>query len=88
MYPAVELGDVVGVFTFVPWESMTQEAWERIEPYVVVPEGEVPASPDAWHPQDMLVARLVDAAGRLRAFVYFDVPHSRPPPDVRRPASR
>ena len=76
MYPAVELGDVVGVFTFVPWESMTQEAWDRIEPYVVVPEGDIPTSPDAWHPQDMLVARLVDGAGRLRAFVYFDVPDS------------
>ena len=36
-----------------------------------------PARPSAWHPQDMLVARLVDAAGRLRAFVYFDVPDSR-----------
>lgn len=76
MYPAVELGDVVGVFTFVPWESMTQEAWDRIEPYVVVPEGQVPTSPHAWHPQDMLVARLDDAAGRVRAFVYFDVPDS------------
>jgi signal transduction histidine kinase len=76
MYPAVELGDVVGAFTFVPWESMTPEAWERIEPYVVVPDGPAPASAEAWHPQDMLVARLVDVAGRLRAFVYFDVPRS------------
>lgn len=82
MYPAVELGDHVGAFTFVPWESMTQEAWERIEPYVVVPEGERPGSPDAWHPQDMLVARLVDASGRLRAFVYFDVPHSGRRPSI------
>lgn len=77
MYPAVELGQVVGTFTFVAWEAMTEEAWERIEPYVVVPDGEVSADPDAWHPQDMLVARLLDASGRLRAFVYFDVPHSR-----------
>lgn len=76
MYPAVELGDVAGVFTFVPWESMTEEAWDRIEPYVVVPAGEVFGSPEAWHPQDMLVARLVDGRGRLRALVYFDVPHS------------
>jgi two-component system, OmpR family, phosphate regulon sensor histidine kinase PhoR len=76
MYPAVELGDRVGVFTFVPWESMTQDAWERIEPYVVVPDGPAPSSPEVWHPQDMLVARLLDAAGRLRAFVYFDVPRS------------
>jgi two-component system, OmpR family, phosphate regulon sensor histidine kinase PhoR len=82
MYPAVDLGDRVGVFTFVPWESMTEEAWERIEPYVVVPEGTVPGSPDAWHPQDMLLARLVDASGRLRAFVYFDVPHSRRRPSI------
>lgn len=77
MYPAMDLGDDVGVFTFVPWEAMTTEAWERIEPYVVVPDGPVTGSPGAWHPQDMLVARLSDASGRLRAFVYFDVPHSR-----------
>ena len=77
MYPAVELGDQVGVFTFVPWESMTEEAWERIEPYVVVPEARPSSAPDAWNAQDMLVARLVDASGRLRAFVYLDVPHSR-----------
>ncbi len=76
MYPAVELGEAVGVFTFVPWELMTAEAWERIEPYVVVPDGEVSGDPEAWHPRDMLVARLIDASGRLRAFVYFDVPDS------------
>jgi two-component system, OmpR family, phosphate regulon sensor histidine kinase PhoR len=76
MYPAMQLGDVVGLFTFVPWESMTPDAWESIEPYVVVPEGQPPAGRDAWHPQDMLVARLVDVSGRLRAFVYFDVPRS------------
>lgn len=77
MYPAVELGEAVGVFTFVAWEAMTGEAWARIEPYVVVPDGEVSDDPGAWHPQDMLVAQLRDASGRLRAFVYFDVPLTR-----------
>ncbi|KRF37474.1 sensor histidine kinase [Nocardioides sp. Soil805] len=76
MYPAVELGEAVGVFTFVAWEAMSQEAWERIEPYVVVPDGKITGDPLAWHPQDMLVARLMDASGRLRAFVYLDVPDS------------
>lgn len=81
MFPAVELGDVVGVFTFVRWEQMSEEAWESIEPYVVVPEALPSDAEDAWHAKDMLVARLSDASHRLRAFVYFDVPCS-----ARRPA--
>jgi len=77
MFPAVDLGELVGVFTFVRWESMTEEAWARIEPYVVVPESPRSDAADAWHPQDMLVVRLSDASNRLRAFVYFDAPRSR-----------
>jgi signal transduction histidine kinase len=76
MYPVIDLGVVVGVFTFIPHESVTKEAHESIEPYVVVPMTEHSDLEDAWHPHDMLVARLYDASNRLRAFVYFDVPRS------------
>ncbi len=76
MYPAVELGDVAGAFTFVPWERMTAEAWASIEAHVVVPDALDSDAPDAWQAKDMLVAPLHDGSDRLRAFVYFDVPRS------------
>lgn len=76
MFPVIDLGVVVGVFTFIPHESMTKEVYEIIEPYVVVPTTERSDVEDAWHPHDMLFARLYDASNRLRAFVYFDAPCS------------
>lgn len=76
MYPVIDLGVVVGVFTFIAHESVTEEARASIEPYVVIPMTEPSDVEDAWHPHDMLVARLYDASNRLRAFVYFDLPRS------------
>ncbi|HXH80140.1 GAF domain-containing sensor histidine kinase [Nocardioides sp.] len=81
MFPVIDLGEVIGLFTFIPHEAVTDEAHASIEPYVVTPDLPYSDDPDAWHPQDMLVARLYDASNRLRAFVYFDVPCS-----LRRPS--
>lgn len=76
MYPVIDLGEVVGIFTFVAQEVVTAEARDSIEPYTVIPESVRSDAPNAWHPEDMLVARLSDASNRLRAFVYFDLPTS------------
>ncbi|MCW2832158.1 MAG: hypothetical protein JWN68_111 [Nocardioides sp.] len=82
MYPVIDLGEVIGLFTFIPHEVVTAEAHASIEPYVVTPDLPHSDDPDAWHPQDMMVARLDDASNRLRAFVYFDIPRS-----LRRPSN-
>ena len=81
MSQVIDAGDVVGVFTFIAAEAVTEQARASIEPHTVIPEAEYSDAPDAWHPEDMLVARLNDASNRLRAFVYFDLPRT-----LRRPS--
>ena len=75
MYPALDQGLEVGVLTFVRAEDLTREAFERLLPYSVLPDVAPSDDPARWHAEDMLVAHVHDDQGRLRALVYFDLPH-------------
>ncbi|MCD6640095.1 MAG: HAMP domain-containing histidine kinase [Nocardioides sp.] len=82
MYPALALGADYGDFTFVAAEWMPAESLQFISEHGFVPDLPPPASPDAWHAQDMLAARLIDDRGRVRGILYLDEPLSglRPTP--------
>lgn len=82
MFPAFGVGADIGAFTFVAAEWMTPEALNLLEQYGHIPDVSVDEDPGAWLPQDMLVARLHDDLGGLRAVLYLDEPLSgrRPQP--------
>jgi two-component system phosphate regulon sensor histidine kinase PhoR len=75
MYPALDQGLEVGVLTFVRDEDLTREAFDRLLPYSILPDVAPSDDPARWHARDMLVAHVRDDQGRLRALVYFDLPH-------------
>jgi signal transduction histidine kinase len=78
----LKLADDWGRFKFVPHErlDLAGENWGWV-PDVVPLEVE-----DAWHPMDLLVAPLRDAAGELRGTLSIDLPVDgrRPGPEQRR----
>ncbi|UUZ60945.1 hypothetical protein [Nocardioides sp. B-3] len=81
MYPALDRGLEVGVLRFVRAEDMTPEAFDRLRPYSVVPDTDPSDDATRWRAEDMLVAHVRDAQGRLRALVYFDLPYGGRRPD-------
>ena len=74
MYPALDQGVEIGVLRFVRSEDMTSEALERLRPYSIFTAVEPSDDPRRWQTEDMLVAQVCDAQGRLRSLVYFDAP--------------
>ncbi|WP_432476195.1 sensor histidine kinase [Nocardioides sp. GXQ0305] len=76
------LGAEYGEWTFVAQEWLTREAVEQLRAYCWIPEIEDTGAPDQWRALDVLVARIVDDRGQLRALMYLDEPHSgrRPTP--------
>lgn len=73
---AFSLGAEYGAFTFVAQEWFTDEAAERMATYGWVPALPESDDPGAWHPMDMLVARIVSDRGDVRALLYLDEPLS------------
>lgn len=79
----IEDAEVWGQFRFLPHELNRAEAdaygW-------IVPDMQVVDGPDAWDPQDLLVALLHDDRGVLRGTLVIDVPDDgrRPGPVQRR----
>lgn len=73
-------GESFGPFVWIPQERFTAPTLEQLEGYVVVPDVPETEDPAAWHAMDMLVARIADERGDLRALLYLDVPE-----DLRRP---
>ena len=73
-------GEPFGHFIWIPDESFSDRARDQIDGIVVVPDIPITGKADDWHPMDMLVARIVDERGDLRALLYLDVPV-----DLRRP---
>ena len=76
-----------GTLRFVPHELAT--AREEGDGWIV-PEGTPSDAPDAWHPEDMLVAPLHDAQGVLRGTLAIDEPVDgrRPGPERRQVLER
>jgi signal transduction histidine kinase len=82
MFPALDGGIGVGALRFVRPEDLALEDLERLRPYSIVLDVETSDDPARWHPEDLLVAQVRDAGGRLRALVYFDLPHDGLRPTV------
>ncbi len=77
-------GDTIGHFVWIPEERLSAEALTGLDGLVVVPDLPVSDDPDAWRPMDMLVARVSDERGDLRALLYLDVPLDLKRPDKQR----
>jgi signal transduction histidine kinase len=76
MEPALSLGAEYGAWTFVAQEWLTPDASQLLDEYCWIPEIPENGDPDQWRPRDILVARIVDDRGHLRALMYLDEPLS------------
>jgi two-component system, OmpR family, phosphate regulon sensor histidine kinase PhoR len=76
MEPALSLGAEYGAWTFVAQEWLTTEASRLLDEYCWIPEIPENGDPDQWRPRDILVARIGDDRGHLRALMYLDEPIS------------
>lgn len=79
-----EHGESFGYFVWIPEESFTESLRELMHGDLVVPEMALPSAEQGWHPMDMLVARIADERGDLRALLYLDVPIDLTRPDKQR----
>lgn len=73
-------GEAFGLFIWVPEDNLSEDLRESMDGVIVVPDMPVTGQVGDWHPMDMLVARILDERGDLRALLYLDVPV-----DLRRP---
>jgi two-component system phosphate regulon sensor histidine kinase PhoR len=76
-------GSRYGDFAFLGEEDMAPDLQDAIRGYGYVPSLPDTGDPDAWRPLDMLVGRVADDTGRLRALLHLDEPVGgrRPPPE-------
>ena len=84
METALRLGADYGAWTFVAQEWLTPVARQQLTEYCWIPEIPDTDDPDQWRALDILVARIVDDHGRLRALMYLDEPVSGVRPDPAR----
>ncbi|WP_343997135.1 hypothetical protein, partial [Nocardioides furvisabuli] len=77
-------GEPFGLFIWVPEESFSDEMRDEMDGVIVIPDIPVTGEVGDWHPMDMLVARILDERGDLRALVYLDVPVDGRRPDKER----
>lgn len=77
-------GEPFGLFIWVPEENFSEELREQMDGVIVVPDIPVTGEAGDWHPMDMLVARILDERGDLRALLYLDVPVDSRRPDKER----
>ncbi|MCY7401835.1 MAG: HAMP domain-containing histidine kinase [Nocardioides sp.] len=84
MEPSLSLGAEYGDWTFVAQEWLTREARQLLTEDCWIPEIPDTDDPDQWRALDILVARIVDDRGRLRALMYLDEPMSCVRPDPTR----
>lgn len=77
-------GEPFGLFIWVPEENFSEELREQMDGVIVVPDIPVTGKVGDWHPMDMLVARILDERGDLRALLYLDVPVDSRRPDKER----
>ena len=90
MKPALSLGAEYGAWTFVAQEWLTPGARRLLTEYCWIPEISDTDDPEQWRALDILVARIVDDRGHLRALMYLDEPesHARPDPSRLRAIAR
>ena len=81
MEPTLNLGAEYGAWTFVAQEWLTPVARQLLTEYCWIPQIPETDDPDQWRGLDILVARVVDDRGFLRALVYLDEPVSGVRPD-------
>ncbi len=81
MKPALSLGAQYGDWTFVVQEWLTFEARQLLVEYCWIPQIVDTDDPDQWRALDILVARICDDRGNLRALMYLDEPLSGSRPD-------
>lgn len=72
--PVLARGVEVGVLTFVRVEDVAPDDLQRLLSYGVLLDIAPTDDPTRWHREDLLVAKVHDEQGRLRALVYFDNP--------------
>lgn len=77
-------GEPVGLFIWVPEENVSDELREQMDGVIVVPDIPVTGEVGDWRPMDMLLARILDERGDLRALLYLDVPVDSRRPDKER----
>ena len=77
-------GEPFGLFIWVPEESLSDQLRDEMDGIIVIPDIPVTGEVGDWHPMDMLVARILDERGDLRALVYLDVPVDSRRPDKER----
>lgn len=82
MAPVYDCGQTYGDLTFVPSESRTPDSRELLETFGFMPSFEPINAEDAWQVDDMIVAKLHDEDGQLRAILHLDEPEDghRPGP--------
>ena len=77
-------GETFGLFIWIPEENFGDELRERMDGVIVVPDIPVTGAIGEWRPMDMLVAKILDERGDLRALLYLDVPLDSRRPDKAR----
>ncbi len=77
-------GESFGYFVWIPAENVPESLREHMDDLVVIPDLPAPQGPGDWHPLDMLVAKIADEHGDLRALLYLDDPVDRKRPDQAR----
>lgn len=79
-----EHGESFGYFVWIPEENFTESLRELLHDDLIVPDLPEPTLEQGWHPMDMLVAKVADERGDLRALLYLDVPIDLTRPDKQR----
>ncbi len=79
-----EHGESFGYFVWVPEESLTDSLRDLLDADLVVPDLPAPTTDGQWHAMDMLVAKIADERGDLRALLYLDIPGDLQRPDKQR----
>jgi signal transduction histidine kinase len=74
----LEAAEDWGPLKFVPHERQKN----ALADYSYVPDLEPLDAPDAWHPEDLLLALLEDDAGELRGILSVDIPRNGLRPDA------
>ncbi len=84
MQQVFEAGESFGYFVWIPEENFSDSLRELMRADIVVQDLPPPTFEGQWRAMDMLVARIFDEPGDLRALLYLDVPTDLHRPDKKR----
>lgn len=80
MAPVYDSGATYGDITYIAREWRTPESSALLDEFGFMPDFDTGEGPDAWQVDDMIIAKLADDDGKLRAILHLDEPE-----DGRRP---